>query len=82
LIRKGKKKKKRTKGGSGQKITSCRTTYDFFIRKSIEILDFMDKTNFFFDTLPFSPWLILATWLHLGAPQNYMKNEFNTRKIR
>jgi hypothetical protein len=31
--------------------------------------DFMDKTNFFFSTLPFSPWAILATWLHVGAPQ-------------
>jgi hypothetical protein len=29
----------------------------------------MDKTNFFFGPLPFSPWAILATWLHLGAPQ-------------
>jgi hypothetical protein len=35
----------------------------------------MDKTNFLFGTLLFSPWAILATWLHLGAPQNYKKNE-------
>jgi hypothetical protein len=29
----------------------------------------MDKTNLFFGTLPFSPWVVLATWLHLEAPQ-------------
>jgi hypothetical protein len=29
----------------------------------------MDKTNFFFSTLPFNPWAISATWLHVGAPQ-------------
>jgi hypothetical protein len=29
----------------------------------------MDKTSYFFGTLPFSPWAVLATWLHLGAPQ-------------
>jgi hypothetical protein len=30
--------------------------------------DSMGKTNFFLSTLPFSPWAILATWLHVGAP--------------
>jgi hypothetical protein len=29
----------------------------------------MGKTNFFLSTLPFSPWAVLATWLHVGAPQ-------------
>jgi hypothetical protein len=29
----------------------------------------MDKTNFLFGTLPFNPWAILATWLHLEAPK-------------
>jgi hypothetical protein len=29
----------------------------------------MGKTNFFLSTLPFNPWAILATWLHVGAPQ-------------
>jgi hypothetical protein len=24
---------------------------------------------FFLRTLPFSPWTISATWLHVGAPQ-------------
>jgi hypothetical protein len=31
--------------------------------------DSMGKTNFFLSTLPFSTWAILATWLHVGAPQ-------------
>jgi hypothetical protein len=30
---------------------------------------FMDKIKLFFSTLPFGPWAILATWLHVGAPQ-------------
>jgi hypothetical protein len=29
----------------------------------------MDKTNFFFSTLSFSPWAVLATWLHVRAPR-------------
>jgi hypothetical protein len=29
----------------------------------------MDKLNFFFSTMPFSLWAVLATWLHIGAPQ-------------
>jgi hypothetical protein len=29
----------------------------------------MGKKNFFLSTLPFSPWAIFATWLHVGAPQ-------------
>jgi hypothetical protein len=40
--------------------------------------DSMGKTNFFLSTLPFNPWAILATWLHVGAPQKYRKNELNT----
>jgi hypothetical protein len=31
--------------------------------------DFMDKTNLFLSTLPFNPWAVLATWLHVRAPQ-------------
>jgi hypothetical protein len=38
------------------------------VRKS-ENQDSMGKTNFFFSTLPFSPWAVLATWLHVGALQ-------------
>jgi hypothetical protein len=30
--------------------------------------DFMGKTNYFLITLPFSPWAVSATWLHVGAP--------------
>jgi hypothetical protein len=37
-------------------------------KKEVKNQDFMDKTNFFLITLPFSPWAILATWLHIGAP--------------
>jgi hypothetical protein len=40
--------------------------------------DSMDKTNFFFSTLSFSPWAILATWLHVGAPQTVQEDELNT----
>jgi hypothetical protein len=29
----------------------------------------MGKKKLFLNTLPFSPWEILATWLHVGAPQ-------------
>jgi hypothetical protein len=27
------------------------------------------QTIYFLSTLPFSPWAILATWLHVGALQ-------------
>ena len=30
---------------------------------------FNGKTKFFLITMPFSPWAVLATWLHIGAPQ-------------
>jgi hypothetical protein len=29
---------------------------------------FMGKTNFFLSILSFSPWAVLATWVHVGAP--------------
>jgi hypothetical protein len=38
-------------------------------QKKVKNQDSMDKTNFFFSTLPFSPWAVLATWLYVGAPQ-------------
>jgi hypothetical protein len=41
--------------------------------------DFMGKTNYFLSTLPFSPGAVLATWLHVGAPQKIQENELNTR---
>jgi hypothetical protein len=36
--------------------------------------DFMGKTNFFLSTPPFSPWAVLATWLHVGAPHKIQEN--------
>jgi hypothetical protein len=38
----------------------------------------MDKTNFLFGTLTFGYWEILATWIHVGAPQKNKKNKFTT----
>jgi hypothetical protein len=35
--------------------------------------DSMDKTNSFLSTLPFSPWVVLAAWLHIGAPQKLLE---------
>jgi hypothetical protein len=37
--------------------------------KKVKNQDSMGKTNFFLNTLPFSPWEVLATWLHVRAPQ-------------
>jgi hypothetical protein len=36
------------------------------------------KQTFFLNTLSFNPWAISTTWLHVGAPQKYRKNELNT----
>jgi hypothetical protein len=36
--------------------------------KKVKNQDFMGKTNYFLRTLPFSPWAVWATWLHVGAP--------------
>jgi hypothetical protein len=36
--------------------------------KKVKNQDFMGKKSFFFSTLPFSPWVVLATWMHVGAP--------------
>jgi hypothetical protein len=38
-------------------------------KKKVKNQDSMGKTNFFLSTLPFSLWAVLATWLHIGAPQ-------------
>jgi hypothetical protein len=38
-------------------------------KKKVKNQDSMDKTNIFLSTLPFSPRAVLATWLHVGAPQ-------------
>jgi hypothetical protein len=37
--------------------------------KKVKNQVFMDKTKCFLSTLPFSPWAVSATWLHVGAPQ-------------
>ena len=47
-------------------------------KKKVKIQDFMGKTSFFLNTLPFSPWAILATWLPVGVPQKIQENELNT----
>jgi hypothetical protein len=40
----------------------------------------MGKINYFLRTLPFSPWAVSATWLHVGK---YRKNElFNKNSPR
>jgi hypothetical protein len=30
---------------------------------------FYGQTKFFLSSLPFSPWVVLSTWVHVGAPQ-------------
>jgi hypothetical protein len=36
--------------------------------KKVKNQDSMGKTNFFLSILPYSPWAISATWLHVGVP--------------
>jgi hypothetical protein len=50
------------------KVTSCRTMSKKKKWKKVKNQDSMGKTNFFLGTLPFSPWAVSATWLHVGAP--------------
>jgi hypothetical protein len=38
-------------------------------KKKVKNQDSMGKTNFILSTLPFSPWAVSATWLHVGALQ-------------
>jgi hypothetical protein len=33
--------------------------------KKVKNQDFMSKTNFFLSTLPFNPWVVSTTWLHV-----------------
>jgi hypothetical protein len=47
------------------KMTSCRTMRK---KERVKNQDFVGKTNCFLRILPFSPWTISATWLHVGAP--------------
>jgi hypothetical protein len=50
------------------KVASCKTISKKKKVKKSENQDFMGKTNYFLITLPFSPWAVSATWLHVGAP--------------
>jgi hypothetical protein len=49
------------------KVTSCETMSKKKSEKKVKNQDFMVKTNYFLRTLPFSPWAVSATWLHVGA---------------
>jgi hypothetical protein len=37
--------------------------------KKVKNQDSVGKTNFFLSTLPFNPWAVLATGVHVGVPQ-------------
>jgi hypothetical protein len=51
------------------KVTSCRTMRVKKKRvKKVKNQDFMGKINYFLRTLPFSPWAVSVTWLHVEAP--------------
>jgi hypothetical protein len=50
------------------KVTSCKTMSQKKKCKKVKNEDFMGKTNYFLRSLPFSPWAVSATWLHVGAP--------------
>jgi hypothetical protein len=56
------------------KVTSCRTMRKKQNWRKVKNQDSMGKTNFFVSTLPFNPWAIFATWLHVGVPQKIQKN--------
>jgi hypothetical protein len=49
-------------------MKSFRTMNKKEIEKKVKPQDSMDTTNLFFSILSFSPWTVLATWLHVGAP--------------
>jgi hypothetical protein len=40
--------------------------------------DSKGEISFFFSTLPFSPWVVSATWMHVRTPQKIQKNELKT----
>jgi hypothetical protein len=42
--------------------------------KKMKNQDSNGKRNFFHSTMPFSPWAVLATWLHVGVPQKIQEN--------
>jgi hypothetical protein len=45
--------------------------------KKVKNQDFMGKSNFLAPFF-FSPWVVTATWLHVGAPQKIHENELKT----
>jgi hypothetical protein len=49
------------------KVTSCIIMSKKTKWKKVKSQDSMGKTNYFLRTLPFSPWAVSATWLHVGA---------------
>jgi hypothetical protein len=49
------------------KVTPYRTLRRKKMKKS-EKPRFYGQTKYFLGTLPFSPWAVSATWLHVGAP--------------
>jgi hypothetical protein len=51
------------------KVTSCRTMSKIKKWEKSEKPRFMGKIIFFLRTMPFSPWRVLVTWLHVGTPQ-------------
>jgi hypothetical protein len=50
------------------KVMSCRIMSKKKSGKKVENQDSLGKTNYFLRTLPFSPWAVSATWLHVGSP--------------
>jgi hypothetical protein len=50
--------------------------------KKVKNQDFMGKTSYFLRTLPFSPWAVSATWLHVGAPYTIHEKYLFSTKIR
>jgi hypothetical protein len=49
-------------------VTLKETSYKTMSKKKVKNQDFVGKTNYFLRTMPFSPWTISATWLHVGPP--------------
>jgi hypothetical protein len=45
------------------------------LKKKTKVQDFMDITNLFLGKLSFSPWIVFATWMNLGAFQKKKKNK-------
>jgi hypothetical protein len=50
------------------KVTSCKTMRKIKVKK-IGKPRFYGQNNYFLRTLPFTPWAVSATWLHVGTPQ-------------